>query len=74
MNFEETPPVRAGFFILLGIAPWFFTGRLLRRETLRMKEVERFDRWVLPGLLKLERLCEPPIGLSLLAVARKPAG
>jgi len=61
-------------FNLLGIVPWLVTGRLLKRKTLRVQEVGWYDRWVLPALLRAEWVCEPPFGLSLIAVAKKPAG
>jgi SAM-dependent methyltransferase len=61
------------YFNCLGIAPWLVTGRLLKRDTLRLKEVGLYDRWVLPALLTLEGICEPPVGLSLIAVATRPA-
>ncbi|MDE3241319.1 MAG: class I SAM-dependent methyltransferase [Nitrospirota bacterium] len=66
----ETVDLR--YFNLLGVGPWLVAGRILQRQTLHPKAVRLYDRWVLPWLLKLESCWPPPIGQSLLAVARKP--
>lgn len=69
----------AGFQILslrymnvLGVVPWLFRGRILNRATLRVQDVQLYDRWVVPWLSVLEGRWEPPIGQSLVAAARKP--
>jgi SAM-dependent methyltransferase len=56
---------------LLGIAGWFLTGRVLRRTTLKSRYVRWYDRWVIPWLSRLERRWEPPLGQSLIVIARK---
>jgi SAM-dependent methyltransferase len=68
----------AGFQILLlsyfnlpGILGWFFTGRVLRRKTLKPRHVRLYDRWVVPWLSRLEGRWAPPLGQSLMAIARK---
>ncbi len=69
---------RAGFRIeqaryvnSLGIASWFFAGRVLRQKTLRPRQVRWYDRWIIPWSFKLEEIWEPPVGQSLVAVAVK---
>jgi hypothetical protein len=57
----------------VGIFTWFLAGRVLRRRTLRPAQVRLYDRWVVPWISKAERLWEPPLGQSLLAIGRKPA-
>ena len=57
---------------LPGIASWFITGRVLQRRTLKPRDVQLYDRWVVPWISRLERFWEPPVGQSLIAVARKP--
>jgi len=57
----------------IGVAAWFFAGRVLHRKTLGRTQVRFYDRWVIPWLRRIESKIHPPIGQSLLAVARKPA-
>lgn len=57
---------------LVGIAGWFVAGRIMRRTTLGRGQVRFYDRWVIPWLRRLESAVHPPLGQSLLAVARKP--
>lgn len=56
---------------LMGIASWFFAGRVLRQTTLKPAQVRWYDRWVVPWSFKLENFWRPPLGQSLLAVAVK---
>jgi SAM-dependent methyltransferase len=62
------------YFNLPGVVTWFLAGRVLRRDTIKPGDVRFYDRWVVPCASRLERLWEPPLGQSLLAVARKQAG
>ncbi len=71
--------VDAGFEIeklhylnLVGVAAWFVAGRIMHRKTLGRGQVRFYDRLVIPWLRRLESLIHPPIGQSLLAIARKP--
>jgi SAM-dependent methyltransferase len=68
----------AGFRVMLmhhvnvmGIASWFFAGKVFRQTTLRPAQVRWYDRWVVPWSFKLEQIFEPPLGQSLLAVATR---
>lgn len=58
-----------------GIAPvgWWWNNRVMKRNEESPLQVMVFDRWVVPWLSKLERLWPPPFGLSLIALAEKPA-
>jgi len=60
------------YFNLLGVGAWFIAGRIFQRTTLYPKAIRLYDRLVLPWLLKLESCWPPPVGQSLLVVARKP--
>lgn len=62
---------RARYVNFLGIASWFFAGRVLRQRTLRPRQVRWYDRWIIPWSLGLEQIWEPPVGQSLVAVAVK---
>jgi SAM-dependent methyltransferase len=55
---------------LPGALSWFLVGRVLRRRTLSVRDVRFYDRWVVPTMLRVERLLPPPFGQSLLAIAR----
>jgi SAM-dependent methyltransferase len=55
----------------VGVAAWFAAGRVLRRRTLGRTQVRFYDRWVIPWLRRIESRVHPPIGQSLLAIARK---
>ncbi len=63
-------PVKIHYKNLLGVAGWFVNSRLLRRDILPERQVLLFDRLV-PMLAFLERLLSPPLGMALVAVARK---
>jgi SAM-dependent methyltransferase len=59
---------------ILGVAAWFVSGRIFHRSTLTRAQVRFYDRRVIPWLRALEGRFQPPIGQSLLAIARKPPG
>jgi SAM-dependent methyltransferase len=52
----------------LGAAGWLLSVKLLRQR--RLRGVRSYDRLV-PVLAQLDRIAEPPVGLSLVAVGRK---
>jgi len=56
---------------MIGVAAWFVAGTILRRRTLGRTQVRFYDRWVIPWLRRIESRIHPPIGQSLLAIARK---
>jgi SAM-dependent methyltransferase len=58
---------------MIGVAAWFVAGIILRRTTLGRTQVRFYDRWVIPWLRRVESRVHPPIGQSLLAIARKSA-
>lgn len=74
----ERSLLEAGFEIetlhylnMVGVAAWFAAGRILHRTTLKRGQVRFYDRLVIPWLRRIESLVRPPIGQSLLAIARK---
>jgi SAM-dependent methyltransferase len=66
-------PLRVAYTNLPGVAAWWLTGRVLRKRTMHAREVGIYDRWVIPWVQRLERVWTPPLGQSLIAVARKDA-
>jgi SAM-dependent methyltransferase len=63
--------VRARYFDLLGIFPWWFSFKLLRSTKISPRSVHLYDRLVVPVEKRLETLIRPPIGKNILLVARK---
>jgi len=65
--------VNERFMNLPGIISWLIAARILRRPVLTASSVEFYDRWIIPVIARLERLCPPPIGQNLLLIAQKPS-
>jgi SAM-dependent methyltransferase len=65
-------PLRISNVNIAGILPWLIAGKLLRRTTLGPRQVQIFDRMVIPVMRKVESIREPFIGQSLLVVAHNP--
>ena len=64
---------RLRYMNMLGVVAWFVSGRIFHLTTLGQQQVRSYDRWVIPALRIWESVFAPPIGQSLLAIARKPA-
>ncbi|MBI2963763.1 MAG: glycosyltransferase [Deltaproteobacteria bacterium] len=58
------------FFNLLGVAGWYLNSRLLRRTTFPPLQLALYDRLV--PLLRVESRFRLPVGMSLIAIGRKP--
>jgi SAM-dependent methyltransferase len=59
------------YFNLPGVVTWFIAGRVLRKTTLSRRDVQLYDRWVVPWIVALESLAAPPLGQSLVAITQK---
>ena len=55
---------------MVAVAGWWLNSRVFRRKVLPGNQVRAFG-WLMP-LLAIEKRIEPPFGLSLLVIARKP--
>jgi len=69
-------PVWVASMNLSGVAPWWLKGRVLRRRanfsrTFSPRALRRMNR-IVPLLERLDRLVPIPLGLSLVAVLRRP--
>lgn len=64
-------PVELRYANLPGVLSWFVAGRVLRRSTVTPRDVEVYDRWIMPWVSRLERVVAPPIGQSLVVVASR---
>ena len=53
-----------------GIFGWFVNGRLLRRKSFPIMQPLLFDKLV-PLISRVEKIFRPPLGMSLIAIARK---
>ncbi len=62
---------RMRWFDLIGIAPWFLQGRVLRQATVGDGSARRYDQLVVPVCRVADRVTGPFIGKNLLAVSRK---
>ncbi len=56
---------------LIGVLPWWISGRLFRQRKLNTTSIKLFDSLVFPISRRLEDWVPPPYGLNLLAIARK---
>lgn len=54
----------------LGAVGWWFSGRILKRDTVSKRRIWLFNR-IAPWTLPFEDFVEPPLGTSILVVARK---
>jgi len=56
----------------IGFFGWWTNAHIFRRQAQSAWQIEKFDRWVVPWLSRLEAIAPPPFGQSLFAVLRKP--
>ena len=63
---------RLTYVNMIGAVAWLMSGLILRRKTLTPGMVKLSDRILIPVTARLERRVQPPLGQSLIAVARKP--
>jgi SAM-dependent methyltransferase len=61
------------FYNFVGIWGWWWNAKFGRRENQSDAQIRLFDHWIVPVLSRLERFIRPPVGQSLLFVAR-PSG
>lgn len=64
-------PVSVDYTNLPGVLAWWMSGRVLRRRTVSARDAKLYDRWMIPWISRLERVWTPPVGQSLIAIARK---
>ncbi len=56
----------------IGLFGWWVNAHVFRREAQSARQIEIFDRWVVPWQSRVEAIAPPPFGQSLFAVLRKP--
>lgn len=55
---------------LLGAIGWLVAGRILKETVVKKGTIKIFNL-IAPGILQLENIIEPPIGISILVIAQK---
>jgi len=60
------------YFNCIGFFGWWTNSHILKREAQSERQIEVFDRYLVPLISAAERLARPPFGQSLLAVLEKP--
>jgi SAM-dependent methyltransferase len=64
--------VQLRYFDVLGVLPWFVTGRILKQRGFDRGAAVIYDRFVVPLASRLERWVNLPLGKNLICVARRP--
>jgi FkbM family methyltransferase len=65
-------PVRIHYMNLPGMAAWWLWAKVFRKRTITDRDARVYDRWVIPLVRAVETRIPPPVGVGLLAIARKP--
>ncbi len=57
---------------LIGFFGWWTNAHVLKREAQSERQIEFFDRYIVPVASVMEDLVRPPFGQSLVAILEKP--
>ncbi len=60
------------YFDALGMLPWLVAGKVLKQKAFDARGAKLYDRFGVPVTRAVERRLAPPLGKSLIAIARKP--
>jgi hypothetical protein len=63
---------KAHYMNAAGFFGWWVNSHILRRRAQSERQIEIFDRYLVPLLSRLEGLARPPFGQSLFVVLEKP--
>jgi len=63
--------VRARYFDLLGILPWWLVNTLGGRTSLASSLSGLYSRVMVPLMRPIERLVPPPVGKNIILIARR---
>ena len=63
---------RLRYYNFVGIWGWWWNAKFAARESQSDAQIRLFDGWIVPVLSRLEKYLAPPVGQSLLFVARHP--
>lgn len=59
------------YFDVLGVLPWFVTGRLIKAREFNAKAARLYDTVAVPVGSRVEKLVAPPIGKNLMCIAQR---
>ncbi len=59
------------YFNFVGLLGWFWNAKIRPRNIQSEQQISMFDTYIVPFVSRLEHIVPPPVGQSLLAVARK---
>ncbi|MBD3383290.1 methyltransferase domain-containing protein [candidate division KSB1 bacterium] len=62
---------RLHYFDAPGVLPWFVVGRLLKQQRFHAAQAQRYDRFAVPVIRRLEQKIRPPFGKNLLCIAKR---
>jgi SAM-dependent methyltransferase len=62
--------IKLYYFNFLGVPGWFMKGRLLKQKT-HTDDNYKIMNAVLPIIRPLEKLCRPPLGMSVVAILKR---
>ncbi len=57
------------YYNFIGIWGWWWNAKMGRLEGQSDRQIQLFDRWLVPAFSRLERWIRPPVGQSILVVA-----
>ena len=63
--------VQLKYFNLPGCLSWFLASKMFRWKTVKPWSVTVYDQLVVPWIARIEQHWSPPVGQSLVAIARK---
>ena len=63
---------KAHYSNFIGFFGWWTNSHILKREAQSERQIEVFDRYVVPLMSAVERRARAPFGQSLVAVLEKP--
>jgi SAM-dependent methyltransferase len=63
--------LRADYFDVAGIVPWWLKYRVLQSNGMEPGAVRFYDRWIVPIMSRFEAWLPPPLGKNILLVAEK---
>jgi SAM-dependent methyltransferase len=63
--------VKLRYFNFIGLWGWWWNARFAKATTQSDAQIRVFDNWIVPWQSRVEAVIAPPVGQSLLVVARK---
>jgi len=61
------------YYNFIGIWGWWWNAKFARRESQSDAQIKLFNNWIVPVVSRIEQILPPPVGQSLLFVAKLPA-